>query len=151
MAEQVALRDLGDCVHLMGQFPSSIMPAFFAEAEVMLATLKKDPAFALTVPGKIQSYMACGKPIVAALEGEGARLVRDSGAGLTCAPEDPDALAKAILAMHALPREEREAMGLLGKQYCEANFAREMLVDRLEAWMNELLVQSRKGTENDRH
>ena len=62
----------------------------------MRVTLKRDPIFALTVPGKIQSYMACGKPIIAALDGEGNRLVTESGAGIVSSSEDPAALAKSV-------------------------------------------------------
>jgi glycosyltransferase involved in cell wall biosynthesis len=122
----------------MGRYAPETMPAFFAQADVMLVTLKRDPAFALTLPGKVQSYMACGRPIVAALDGEGGRLITESGAGVSVPAEDADALAESILAMYRMPKEEREAMGRRGKEYCEANFEREMLIDRMEVWMREL-------------
>jgi glycosyltransferase involved in cell wall biosynthesis len=104
----------------------------------MLVTLKQDPAFALTVPGKIQSYMACGRPIVAALDGEGGRLIQESGAGLATPAEDADALANSVLTMYHMPKQEREAMGDRGREYCEKNFERGMLFDRLEGWMRQL-------------
>lgn len=135
--EQVAMRGLSASFHLMGRYPPEAMPAFFAQADVMLVTLKRDPAFALTVPGKIQSYMACGRPIVAALDGEGGRLISESGAGLSSPAEDVDALAESVLAMYRMSKEEREMMGKRGKEYCEENFERDMLIDRLESWMRE--------------
>lgn len=136
--EQVALRGLSDCFHLLGRFPSESMPEFFSKADVMLVTLKRDPIFTLTVPGKIQSYMACSKPIIAALDGEGDRLVTESGAGIASPSEDPVALAKSVLTMYHLSREEREKMAESGKKYCEKNFNREVLMDRLTIWMKEL-------------
>ena len=129
---------LNDRVHLLGSYLMEAMPYYFSQADVMLVSLKKDPIFSITIPSKIQSYLACGRPIIAALDGEGGRVVRESGAGFASPPEDVDALSKSIISMYLMPVEEREAMGRLGKEYCEANFEREMLIDRLEAWMEEL-------------
>ena len=137
--EQVNIRGLANTVHLFGRHPPERMTGFFSRADVMLVTLKNDPAFAITVPGKIQSYMACGRPILAALNGEGARLIMESGAGLASPAEDTDALRKIVLSMYRMSREEREAMGKQGREYCEANFDREMLISRLEEWMRELI------------
>lgn len=137
--EQVEMRDLSALFHLKGRYPAEMMPAFFAQSDVMLVTLKSDPLFALTVPGKIQSYMACGRPIVAALDGEGGRLVIESGAGISVPAENVEALAGAILTMYQMPKEQREEMGRRGQHYCAMNFDRETLMDRLEGWMRELL------------
>ena len=79
--------------------------------------------------------MACGKPIIAALDGEGGQLIMDSGAGLASPAEDPDALAQSIVAMYKMSKEERDNMGRRGKKFCDDNFEREMLIDRLEGWM----------------
>lgn len=140
VTEQIKSRELGNTVHLLGRHQPEAMPAFFAQADVMLMTLKKDPIFALTVPGKIQSYMACGKPIVAAIDGEGGRVIAEAGAGLASASGNAEALAQAVTTMYRMPREEREAMGKRGQQYCNKNFEREMLLDRLEGWMAEVVV-----------
>jgi glycosyltransferase involved in cell wall biosynthesis len=59
-------------VHLLGRFPETQMPQFFALADVLLVSLADEPIFAVTIPSKVQSYLACAKPIVAALNGEGA-------------------------------------------------------------------------------
>ena len=136
--EQVQSRGLVETVHLLGRHPPTAMFGYFSQADTMLVTLKRDPAFALTVPGKIQSYLACGRPIIAALDGEGARLIAESGAGLSSPAEDANALAESVLTMYRMPKEEREAMGRRGKEYREKNFEREMLIDRLEGWMREL-------------
>lgn len=136
--EQVKLRGLTERVLLLGRHAPEAMFGYFAQADTMLVTLKRDPAFALTVPGKIQSYMACGRPIIAALDGEGGELIKESGAGLSSPAEDADALAESVLTMYRMTKEEREAMGKRGKEYCEENFEREMLIDRLEGWMREL-------------
>jgi colanic acid biosynthesis glycosyl transferase WcaI len=136
--EQVALRGLTDTVHLMGRYPLDAMNGFFAQADAMLVTLRQDPIFSTTIPSKIQSYMACGKPIIAGLDGEGARLVANSGSGLASPAEDSQALAQSVLSMYRMSEDQRTEMGRHGRKYCEKNFDRDMLLDRLEGWMLEV-------------
>ncbi|NTW63632.1 MAG: glycosyltransferase family 4 protein [Chlorobiaceae bacterium] len=138
LKEQVYSRDLSTCIHLLGRYPPQAMPGFFASADAMLVTLTRNPVFSLTIPGKIQSYMACGKPIIAALDGEGYRLIVDSGAGLASPSEDTFALVESVLTIYKMPKEKRIEMGESGRMYCEANFNREILMDRFEGWLDEI-------------
>lgn len=119
-------------VHLLGHYPVEAMPRFFALADVLLVTLQRGPAFALTTPSKVQSYLACGKPIVAALEGDGAAVIQTAGAGLVVPPENPSALSAAILQLKHMGAEAREAMGCSGRKYFDAHFRSDTLVKRLE-------------------
>jgi glycosyltransferase involved in cell wall biosynthesis len=133
-------------VHLLGRHPLESMPAFFSQADVLLVTLRRDPVFALTIPGKLQSYLAFGKPVVAALDGEGARVVRESGAGIACPASDPVALAQAARDLYALPENARSALGECGRRYFAEHFEREMLIDRLTRWMVDLAGAGRMIT-----
>ncbi|HEY5932901.1 MAG TPA: glycosyltransferase, partial [Nitrospira sp.] len=139
--QEVQKRRLGRTVHLLGRFPAEEMPRYFALADALLVTLRNQPIFSLTIPAKVQSYLACGKPIIAALDGEGARVVQEAGAGLTARPGDARALADAVLAMYQMSQEDRMTMGLKGRSYFEAHFERGLLLERLDRWMKEL-----KGT-----
>ncbi len=132
---EVARRGLGHSVHLLGRHPVESMPRFFSLADAMLVTLRRDPILALTLPSRVQSYLACARPIVAALDGEGARVIQEAGAGLVAGSGDPDALARAVLDMYRKPESERLAMGQRGRRYFEQHFEREMLLSRLENWM----------------
>src|SRR3546814_2431411 len=87
------------------------MPAIYAQADALLLTLIDDPLIAQTVPSKLQSYLAAGVPIVAAVNGEAGEIVRAAGAGIACPANDAQALADAIRALKATPTEERAAMG----------------------------------------
>jgi len=136
--DQVRARGLSGTVHLLGRYPPEAMPRFFALADALLVTLRKEPIFALTIPSKVQSYLASGKPVIASLDGEGARVVQEAGAGLTGPAGDPEALADNVLAMYHLSKSPRRAMGLRGRGYFEKHFEREMLLDRLEALMQEV-------------
>jgi colanic acid biosynthesis glycosyl transferase WcaI len=135
VAERVKTLGLGKQLHLLGRRPLEAMPAYFAAADALLVSLRADPVFALTVPSKVQSYLACGKPIIAALDGEGAAIVAESGAGIQCPPENSEKLAQAVLRLYQTPKSERLAMGEKGRQYFERNFERNLLLDRIESWM----------------
>jgi glycosyltransferase involved in cell wall biosynthesis len=130
--EEITRRGLQETVHLLGRFPLDSMPAFFTQADAMLVTLKREPILALTIPAKVQSYLACGRPIVAMVDGEGARIVEQAGAGFACAAEDPAGLAAAVLKLRALDPAQRVRMGTAGRACYEREFAREALMTRLE-------------------
>lgn len=138
LQEEVQKRGLDGTVHLLGRFPAEVMPRYFALADALLVTLRKQPIFSLTIPSKVQSYLACGKPIVAALSGEGARVIQDADAGLTSMPEDASALADAVLTLYHMSDEGRRAMGLRGRRYFETHFERALLLERLNGWMADI-------------
>lgn len=134
---QVVSRGLGQTVHLLGRHPVESMPRYFSLAHVLLATLKKEPIFALTIPSKVQSYLASGKPILAAIDGEAASVIEASGAGLTAAAGDSKSLAKHALHLYSMPKSELEQMGCNGAQFFNENFKRSRLLKQLEAWIHE--------------
>jgi glycosyltransferase involved in cell wall biosynthesis len=143
LEQEVRTLELQGQVHLLGPRPVTAMPRYLALAEVLLVTLRRDPIFERTIPTKLQSYLACGRPVMAALEGEGARVVEEARAGLTCPPEDPAALADGIRRLHAMSAEERRALGGRGRDYFTAHFERERLVTRFEETMGEALRELR--------
>lgn len=138
--DQVEERRLLHCFHLIGHFPSDTMASFFKQADALLVTLRRDPTFALTVPGKVPSYMSCGRPILAALDGEGAALIKEAKAGFTVPSGDAQGLANIVIKMCQLPLETRTQMGQSAKQYCNDHFDRERLFTTLEGYMNDLTV-----------
>ncbi|MDX1915685.1 MAG: glycosyltransferase family 4 protein [Methylophilus sp.] len=142
VSEEIKKRNLSDVFHLLGQFPIEEMPNYFACADALLVTLKQDPIFESTIPGKIQSYLACGKPILAMLDGEGAKVVNESGAGFACASEDIEGLVKATNRMFALSVAERNDMGKAGRIYYDTHFNRNQLFSQLEAQMLGLTKKS---------
>ena len=133
---------LTDNVHLLGRHPPERMPYFFSLSDALLVTLKKDPIFSLTIPSKVQAYLACGRPIVAALDGEGARVIQEANAGLTCSTQNPAGLAEAVLKLYGLSPDERAAMGKNGRSFFENEFEQQILLDRLERWLTELIRTS---------
>jgi glycosyltransferase involved in cell wall biosynthesis len=118
-------------VQLPGRFPADAMPGLLAQASALLVTLTSSPALAQTVPSKVQAYLAAGRPIIASLDGEGARVVREAGAGLACPAEDADALAAAVRLLRGLAPAELDRMGEAGKRYYAQEFDPDLLARRL--------------------
>jgi UDP-N-acetylmuramyl pentapeptide phosphotransferase/UDP-N-acetylglucosamine-1-phosphate transferase/glycosyltransferase involved in cell wall biosynthesis len=138
LRQQVAQRGLDATVHLLGRHPVESMPRFFAHADVLLACLRRDPILGATVPAKLVSYLACGRPVIAALEGDGAQVVEQAGAGIVVPPEDAAALADAVLRMAATEPRERDAMGLRARSYFEHRYERNRVLERLSRWIADL-------------
>ncbi len=134
---EIQRRQLQDTVHMPGSFPLESMPALFAQADALLVTLKQEPIFASTIPAKIQSYLACGRPIIGMLDGEGAAVLIASGAALVGPAEDAASLARNVLALNNMSPACRNAMGALGHRYYLDHFERNRLVTELERWFEE--------------
>lgn len=130
MRQEVRQRGLTN-LHLPGRFPEETMPGFMQKASALLVTLADQPIFAVTVPNKVQAYMAAGRPIIACLNGEGARLVVEAKAGLATPAEDAKALADTVLRLYLLPASEREKMGDSGRRYYKEHFDHGRLIDQL--------------------
>lgn len=138
---EVARRGLERTVIFLGRFPAERMPSFYAHADALLASLRAEPVFAMTVPGKVQSYLMAGVPVLAMLDGEGARVVDEAGGGLTGPAGDSTALARNVRRLASLTDAERRAMGARGRAYAIREFDFGTVVDRLEDWMTELTTR----------
>jgi glycosyltransferase involved in cell wall biosynthesis len=136
---QVKERGLEGCVHLLGRFPPETMPDFFRQADALLVTLRKDPTFALTVPGKVPSYMSCGRPLLGALDGEGALLIQEAHAGYCVPSGDGEGLARITLDLSRMPAEDRDRIGASARDYCDTHFDRARLFKSLEVIMQDLV------------
>ena len=139
---EIDRRGLSDCVIMLGRFPADRMPSLFLHADALLVSLKKDPVFTMTAPGKLQSYLSAGRPVVAMLDGEGASVVEEARAGVTGPAGDGARLAANVLGLASLPAGERAAMGARGMSYALREFSRVALVDRLEKWLGAMIAST---------
>lgn len=143
LKSEVELRGLNNHVLLPGRYPVVRMPSFYAHADALLVSLKRDPVFSMTIPGKVQSYLMAGIPLLGMLDGEGAAVIRDAQAGLTCDAGDGARLAQAVLDLAAMAPQERKQLGLNGLKYAQQEFGRAQLMDRLEALLAEAVAISK--------
>ncbi len=127
--------NLQNTVHCLGRHPLTSMPLFFEKADVMLVSLKDVDIFSLTAPAKLQAYMHFSKPIVAMINGEGARIVNDANCGFTVKAGDAKGLAEIIMQMAELSQEELAALGNNGYNYCERNFNFGQNMNNLNTWL----------------
>ena len=129
---------LEDVFYFLGRHPEADMPKFFAHADAMLVSLKDTPIFALTVPYKVQCYMACGRPIVASLDGEGARIINAAGAGVTAPAGEPNQLAEQILTLVNLPKKAHEEMAANARTHFDAHYDADLIFSNLDTWLKEV-------------
>lgn len=130
-------RGLDDKVVFLGRYPLERMPEFFSGADALLVSLAGEPIWSMTIPGKVQSYLGAGKPILGMLNGEGARVILEAGAGLVTEAGNAHGLARNVVAMMEKSATERHRLGRAGLAYGKIEFDRHMLIDRFEHWLNE--------------
>lgn len=118
-----------------GRKPIEEMPRYYAMADAMIVTMLPDPLISMTLPAKVQTYMAAGKPIIASAEGEIAGVVSESGCGFCAAPDDATAFVRAIESF--LAEKDREKYGARARVYYDAHFSSERLMDKLEGILTE--------------
>ena len=117
-----------DGLVLKGRLPVESMPEILSQASALLVTLTDEPIFTKTIPNKIQAYLAVGQPIIACLNGEGARVVNEANAGITVPAGDSNGLSEAVLRLYKMPLTERDHYGYNGRVYYRKNFEHEKLV-----------------------
>lgn len=131
LTNRVAELDLNKTVHVLGRFPLDTMPWFYNKADILLLSLKDEFIFSLTVPARLQSYMASGKPVIGSINGEAAKIIRTADCGFVC--EAGNSAKLAVLAEEASGMTEKELLklGQNGQRYYNECFKRVVVIDRL--------------------
>lgn len=132
LTEEVAKRQLNN-VLLLGRHPLSEMPALFKASDALLVALKTEDIFSMTIPGKVQSYMAAKKPIIGMIDGEAAAIITEAQCGYASSAGDASALAENILKMATSSATSLQIMGENGHRYYMEHFNKENLMNELEA------------------
>ena len=114
------------------------MGEIFALADALLVHLKDDPLFRITIPSKTQAYLYTGKPIIMAMRGDAADLVREAGGGIVYKPDDPQEMMNAIKALYEMPEIERRKMGEAGHLYYMEHLSFNQGVNQFERIMTSL-------------
>lgn len=117
-----------------GRRPLEEMPKMYKMADAMLVTMKADPIISMTLPGKIQSYMACGKAVLGSINGEAANVIRESECGLCAKAGDAEGLAHIV--REYIANENRERMGKNARRYYEEHYQREGFLKKLNSFCN---------------
>lgn len=128
-------------VRFLGAKPLRDVPRLYSIATLGLVTLLDRPLFAGMRPARVMAAMACGKPVVYSAGGGGARIIEDAAAGIVVQPEDPEAIASAILRLVDDPEAAKE-MGENGRRCVASSFTWDVLVGQ---WLSTLKERMRAG------
>jgi glycosyltransferase involved in cell wall biosynthesis len=112
--------------------PAQRIPKLLAACDVAFLSFQDNELWSKTIPAKLQSYMACGMPIIAAARGETIRIINESKCGIGCKNGDSNELAKAI---HKIQGEDLKTMGQNARLYFEKNFDKQMLMEQMEGYI----------------
>lgn len=139
LKQTAADRELRNVV-FHGRKPPEEMPRYYAMADAMLVTLTADPLISLTLPGKVQTYLAAGKPILAAAVGEIPRVISEAECGYCAAAGDAGGLAEIV--RQFLRERNWEQLGKNAREYYERHFSKEKFMSILE---QELALAAKRG------
>jgi colanic acid biosynthesis glycosyl transferase WcaI len=142
--DEIMKRSLEKKVILFGEFPIERMTSFYNHSQALLVSLKKDYFLSLVIPGKVQSYLMSGLPILGMVNGEAKDVIDKSGSGYTCEPGNSTDLAIIVKKMSIASESHRCIMGAKGIDYANKEFDRNTLLRKLEHWMLELTIESKK-------
>lgn len=133
--EEVQSRAIKNII-FTGSFSIEAMPPLFAKAKALLVSLTDQEIFSYTIPSKVQAYMSAGRPIIASINGEAARVIEEAEAGLTCPAEDSESLAAQIIQFFNMSEQERDIIAGNSRRYFLENFEMQQqckkLIDILE-------------------
>jgi colanic acid biosynthesis glycosyl transferase WcaI len=119
--------------------PMDEVGRYLYSADALLVHLKKDPLFLITIPSKIQAYMAIGKPILMAVDGDAADIVREAECGVIAESGNPDSIANAALTLKNASKQEIKKMSNYGRQYYQENFSLHVGTNRFVTIINRLM------------
>lgn len=136
--EQIKIHSLENTVFTLGQKPVEDMPYYFAMSDALLVSLRSHPVFSAWIPGKVQSYLACGKPVLALLSGAGAQVIKESQSGFTIDSGTADELVSKVEEIILLSESELSKMGKNALEYYDKEFNRDKLISEFEYHLKNL-------------
>lgn len=129
-------KKLQEKVILLGRYPVETMPYLFSKADVLFFALKDEPIFSLTVPAKLQTYLAAKKPILGMISGEGNRIIKDAQCGFVVPASNHIEFSKKAIEFYTLSKNQHKAMALNGYRYYKNNFDKNILINQLILLLN---------------
>lgn len=130
-------------VIFLGRLPMDMMASMYSLADALLVHLTDDPLFEITIPGKTQSCLLSGKPVIASVNGDAANLIEKAEAGFTAEAMNPTSLVTAVKNLYNLDEIERNQMGLRGREYYFNNLSPSVQVKKYQKLFEDIL--NRKG------
>ncbi|HOM41743.1 MAG TPA: glycosyltransferase family 4 protein [Bacteroidales bacterium] len=130
--------NLQDTLYMLGRYPVEMMPYFYYHADALLISLKDNPIFSVTIPAKLQTYMAFGKPIIGSINGICAEIIEEAMCGYVSKAGDYISLANNIIKIYHMNPEDLKKLGENGKRYYNINFNKQKTVELINYTINSL-------------
>jgi len=134
LVELVNKNNVSDMFNFIPKQPAIRIPAFMAVSDVAFLCLTNSPLFAMTIPAKLQSYMACGIPIIASADGETEQIITEAKAGLCCPAGDAQKLAEVIIELSSKSSEQLKQLGTKSREYYDRNFNKQQLLNKMDRY-----------------
>lgn len=128
---EVKTRGVEDKFVMVPRQPAERIPQLLAACDAAFLSFQDAELWNMTIPAKLQSYMACSMPVIAAAQGETARVISEAGCGVCSAIGDIEKLSESIKKMMSADLFE---MGVKGRRYFEKNFDKQKLMDQMEEY-----------------
>lgn len=132
----VNAKGLDNMFNFIPKQPATRIPEFMAASDAAFLSLTDSPLFAMTIPAKLQSYMACGIPNIASAAGETAKIIKESNSGLCGKPGNAEELADNIIKLSIKSREELKKLGDNARNYYDSHFNKTILLDKMDIYFN---------------
>lgn len=132
----VNAKGLDEMFNFIPKQPATRIPEFMAASDAAFLSLTDNPLFAMTIPAKLQSYMACGIPNIASASGETAKIIKKSNSGLCGKPGNAEELAGNIIKLSSTSREELKKLGDNARKYYDSHFNKNILLDKMDIYFN---------------
>jgi glycosyltransferase involved in cell wall biosynthesis len=133
-----------DFFNFLGKQPAEKVPEMIACCDATLLVLRDNPIYDKYIPAKLQTYLACGKPVIVSANGEAANIVRDAQAGVVCPAGDVECLTQAILYLASTQKETLEKMGENALRYSKKHFDKNKLLDLMDEYIKDATAEVRK-------
>jgi len=135
LVELVNMNNVSDMFNFITKQPAIKIPEFLAGSDASFLCLTNSPLFAMTIPAKLQSYMACGIPIIASADGEIGQIITEAKAGVCSPAGDAQKLAEVIIDISSKSREQLNQLGIKSREYYDMNFNKQDLLNRMDRYL----------------
>lgn len=133
LVERMGLKEM---FNFIAKQPEIRIPELMASNDAAFLSLADNPLFAMTIPAKLQSYLACGIPIIATAEGETRQIIEESNSGVCSFPGNAEQLAQNIIELSLKSKDELKKLGENARKYYDNNFNKKVLLDRMDKYFN---------------
>lgn len=144
LVKNIEKSDVRDYFNFIPKQSPKNIPAILASSQVAFLSLNKHPIFSKTIPAKLQSYMACGKPVLASAEGETEKIILDANCGICTAPGDALELTDAIITLYYKVDSKLIEFGLNSRLYYDSHFGKERLMDDMDRYFSNEVTEEQE-------